>query len=80
LGEDLAARIKQQLRDMLGGEPTLVRVVDPDLIGGVVLRVGDTVFDGSVAMRLARVRGQMINRSVHEIQRRRDRFSHPAGN
>ena len=23
--------------------------VDPDLIGGVVLRVGDTVYDGSVA-------------------------------
>ncbi|MEX0711748.1 MAG: ATP synthase F1 subunit delta [Pirellulales bacterium] len=80
LGEDLAGQIKQQLHDMLGGEPKLVRVVDPDLIGGVVLRVGDTVFDGSVATRLARVRGQMINRSVHEIQRRRDRFSHPARN
>jgi F-type H+-transporting ATPase subunit delta len=65
---------------MLGGEPEIVRMTDPNLIGGIVLRVGDTVYDGSVATRLSKVRGQMINRSIHEIQRRRDRFSHTAGN
>lgn len=75
-----ATRIVQKLRDMLGGEPNLVRNVNADLIGGAVLRVGDTIFDGSVATRLARVRAQMIQRTVHEIQRRRDRFGNPAGN
>lgn len=80
LADDQAARIGQKLRDMLGGEPNLVRVTNADLIGGAVLRVGDTIFDGSVATRLARVRAQMIQRTVHEIQRRRDRFSNPAGN
>ena len=54
--------------------------VDPSLIGGVVLRVGDTVYDGSVARQLDQVREQMINRSVHEIQSRRDRFRHSGGN
>ena len=33
---------------------------------------GDVVFDGSLASNLARLREQLINRSVHEIQRRRD--------
>ncbi|HEV3344867.1 MAG TPA: F0F1 ATP synthase subunit delta, partial [Pirellulales bacterium] len=67
-------------KDMLGGEPVLAAKVNPDLIGGLVFRVGDTVYDGSVATRLARVRSQMIDRSIHEIQRRRDRISPAAGN
>jgi F-type H+-transporting ATPase subunit delta len=75
LDEQLAGRIADQLRQMLGAQPQLEQVVDPRLIGGLVLRVGDTVLDGSVATRLAGVREQMINRSVHEIQRGRDRFS-----
>ncbi|HEX4148739.1 MAG TPA: ATP synthase F1 subunit delta [Pirellulales bacterium] len=75
LDEQLSGRIAEQLRQLLGAQPQLEQVVDPRLIGGLVLRVGDTVLDGSVATRLAGVREQMINRSVHEIQRGRDRFS-----
>jgi F-type H+-transporting ATPase subunit delta len=80
LTAELAAKIQQQLRGMFGGEPVLVPKVKPELIGGVVLRVGDAVYDGSVAARLADMRSRIINRSVHEIQSRRDRFSNPAGN
>jgi F-type H+-transporting ATPase subunit delta len=75
LDEQLTSRIVEQVKLMLGAQPELEQVVDPGMIGGLVLRVGDTVLDGSVATRLARVREQMINRSVHEIQRGRDRFS-----
>jgi F-type H+-transporting ATPase subunit delta len=80
LDDGLAERIQNQLRGMLGGEPVLARTVDPDLIGGLVFRVGDTVYDGSVATRLAQVKSQMIDRSIHEIQRRRDRVSPTTGN
>ena len=59
---------------MLGGEPLVEQVVDPTVIGGAVLRVGDVVYDGSVANQLQILRQQMIDRSVHEIQSRRDRF------
>lgn len=72
--------IGRSLRATLGGEPVLRHVTDPDLIGGAVLRVGDTVYDGSVAAQLKKIREQMIDRSAHEIQSRRDRFRHPAGN
>ncbi len=80
LTDELKAKIQQQLRGMFGGEPVLVPKIKPELIGGVVLRVGDAVYDGSVAARLAEMRGRIINRSVHEIQSRRDSFSNPAGN
>ncbi|MBI2824699.1 MAG: ATP synthase F1 subunit delta [Planctomycetia bacterium] len=80
LSEAQATKIKEQLRGMLGGEPVLVLILQPELIAGVVLRVGDAVYDGSVAAQLADIRGRIINRSVHEIQSRRDRFRYPAGN
>ena len=76
--DTLAERIVAELRDLLGREPILDRRVDPDLIGGAVVRVGDTVYDGSVATGLQNMRKQMIDRSVHEIQSRRDRFRNPA--
>jgi len=80
LSDELAAKITQQLRGMLGGEPVLVPKIKPALIGGIVLRIGDAVYDGSVAAQLADMRSRIINRSVHEIQSRRDRFSNPTGN
>jgi F-type H+-transporting ATPase subunit delta len=80
LGADVAQRIAHGLRGLLDGEPVLDQLVDPDLIGGVVVRVGDTVYDGSVATQLQSVRQQMIDRTAHEIQSRRDRFRYPAGN
>ena len=71
--------IAQSLGASLGHDPILEAVVDPSLIGGAVLRIGDTVYDGSVANQLQSIRQQMIDRSVHEIQSRRDRFRHTAG-
>ncbi len=74
-----AEQISGHMRQLLGKEPLLEKQIDADLLGGVVVRVGDLVYDGSLATQLKRVREQMINRSVHEIQSRRDRFSSPAG-
>ncbi|MBI1808732.1 MAG: F0F1 ATP synthase subunit delta [Gemmatimonadetes bacterium] len=36
--------------------------VNPKILGGVVVRVGDTVMDGSVKRRLEKLRGQMAGR------------------
>jgi F-type H+-transporting ATPase subunit delta len=36
--------------------------VDPAVLGGIVVRVGDTVLDGSVRRRLAILRGRMLGR------------------
>jgi F-type H+-transporting ATPase subunit delta len=80
LGNDLKLQLTDSVRRMLGGSPVLETEVHPELVGGLMMRVGDTVYDGSIANRLEKVRQQMIERSVHEIQSRRDRFSSPEGN
>ncbi len=80
LGDDLKLQLTESVRRMLGGNPVLEAEVRPELVGGMMMRVGDTVYDGSIATRLERIRQQMIERSVHEIQSRRDRFSSPEGN
>ena len=48
----MAGRIVENLRQKLDGEPVLEQVIDPALIGGAVLRVGDVVYDGSIAKQL----------------------------
>ena len=73
LSDGQQAAVAAKMKSVLGGEPILQTEVDPNLIGGLVVQVGDVVFDGSLAANLGRLREQLINRSVHEIQRRRDR-------
>ena len=51
-----AEKIGQSLIAQIGGNPIIQRKVDPSLIGGVVVRVGDTVYDGSVATQLKKLR------------------------
>ena len=80
LSAELASRLRIALRAKLGGEPVLELATDPQLIGGAVLRLGDTVYDGSIANQLQIIRQQMMDRSAHEIQSRRDRFRNSAGN
>lgn len=80
LSDELKKRLAESVRQMFGRTPVLEVQVRPELIGGMMMRVGDTVYDGSIATRLEQFRQQMIDRSVHEIQSRRDSFSSPAGN
>jgi F-type H+-transporting ATPase subunit delta len=67
--------ILQIVRSRLGAEPILTTEVDPDLLGGLKLRIGDHVFDGTVRTQLTNLKNHLISRSSHEIQSRRDRFS-----
>ena len=43
-------------------------VVDPAIIGGLVVRVGDTIYDQSVATGLARIGGRLQDRNIRAIQ------------
>jgi F-type H+-transporting ATPase subunit delta len=53
--------------------------VDAGLLGGMVLQVGDTVFDSSLRSRLKSLRARLVEKAFNEIQSGRDRFSHPEG-
>ncbi len=37
--------------------------VDPSIIGGVVARIGSTVYDGSVATQLARIKSKLVEQA-----------------
>ncbi|MSQ94677.1 MAG: ATP synthase F1 subunit delta [Gemmataceae bacterium] len=75
LSDEFQARIKATMHDAFKLEPVLVVVVDPTLLGGLKIRIGDKVYDGTVRTRIDNLRNQLIERSSHEIQSRRDRFS-----
>ena len=80
LSAELLASIKSSLTTSLGLEPILETRIDPSLIGGLVIRVGDTVYDGSLKTQVKQLRVRLRERCLNEIQRGRDRFSHPEGN
>lgn len=68
------AEILTHLRKSLGKEPVLSVKVDPALLGGVVIRIGDRVYDGSVQSQLERTRAAMIQKTTEQIESRRDAF------
>jgi F-type H+-transporting ATPase subunit delta len=70
----LFATLSEKLQNILGGEPIIRSVIDPEVIGGLIVRVGDTVYDASVSAQLQNVCRQMIERSAQEIQHRRESF------
>lgn len=49
-------RLASALSRATGKDLEVKTVVDPSVIGGIIAKVGDTVFDGSVARRLSSVR------------------------
>ena len=52
LDDEQRQRLERALRDATGKEISLKVIVDPSVVGGLVARVGDLVFDASVRRRL----------------------------
>lgn len=74
LDDTLRGEIQAHLRKMLGTEPVLSVKIDPSLIAGIVVRVGDRVYDGSVHNQLERARAAMIDRATEQIETRPESF------
>jgi F-type H+-transporting ATPase subunit delta len=61
LGADQTRAITARLEELTGGQIALETAVDPSILGGVVVRVGDRLIDGSVRGRLERLRNQLAS-------------------
>jgi len=59
LSDAALARLQGLLKRQLGKEVSLSTAVDPALIGGLVVQIGHTVFDASIAHQLERLRQQL---------------------
>jgi F-type H+-transporting ATPase subunit delta len=80
LPDDQAEAVRREIRAKYNKEPVLETRVDPELIAGMIVQVGDWKLDSSIKSRLQNIREQLIESSSYEIQSRRDRFSSPDGN
>jgi F-type H+-transporting ATPase subunit delta len=64
IDEEQHASIARHLTHTLG-KPVLPQVrVNPNILGGIIVRIGDQVMDGSVRKRLGILRGRMLARTV----------------
>ena len=79
LSESSRSQICNDLKNKLGFEALLQETVDASLIGGMILQVGDTVYDSSLRSRLKQLKDRLVEKAFNEIQSGRDRFSHPEG-
>jgi len=51
--------IGERIGERTGRRISLTRIVDPDIIGGLVLRVGNSILDASIRSRLDQLRKQV---------------------
>jgi len=62
--EALERGIVETLQDRLGKAVLAEFQVDPTMLGGVIVRVGDEILDGSLRSRLVTVRRQMMRAEI----------------
>ena len=61
------ASITERLQGLLGNTVVPHVQVRPEILGGVVVRAGDTIYDGSVRRRLGDLRRQLLNAELPEL-------------
>ena len=60
LSADTVNKLEHRLSEVTGKQVQLGAAVDPALIGGIVTRIGSTVYDGSVKTQLQKMKQQLI--------------------
>ncbi len=63
LQPDEVAALRRRVEEMAGGSVELELEIDQSLLGGVQLRLGDRLYDGSVRGRLERLRSELAARA-----------------
>ena len=62
LSPEKTKALEDSLSKVTGKKIDLSVSVDPELLGGVVARIGSTVYDGSVKTQLERMRQQLVEK------------------
>ncbi len=60
--ESLKKSIQERLSQQLRKEVLASFSVDPEILGGAVVRVGERIHDGSIRRRMTRLRRQLVSR------------------
>jgi F-type H+-transporting ATPase subunit delta len=59
LSKDRVQAIEQRLATVTGKRVSMTTKVDKDILGGVVARVGSTIYDASIATQLKKIRERL---------------------
>jgi F-type H+-transporting ATPase subunit delta len=62
LGVSERRLLERRLKEVVGADIRLTYKESPDLIGGIVARVGSTYYDGSIRTQLAEFRERLTRR------------------
>jgi len=77
--QPIAPSLSDQITNVLGAslkqEVDLKLRTDEEVVGGLMVRVGDTVYDGTVRNQLNRLREETFSQAAQEIQRAIERFA-----
>ena len=74
LTDELRAKLSTAVRERTSKTARLIETTDADILGGLIMRIGDTKIDTSVANHLRRVREALIARASQEIHGGRSYF------
>ncbi len=72
LDEPLRMQVQQALETFTGRKVILEEKVDPNILGGFVVRIGSIYYDGSVVNQIRQIRDHLIGEVPHGIH-------HPSG-
>jgi F-type H+-transporting ATPase subunit delta len=75
LNDQQFAQIKQKLETALKSQVDLTARVDADMIGGLTVRIGDTLYDGSLANQLDRLRTATLEHTYNQLRQSIEQFT-----
>lgn len=70
LGDEQRDVIRGRIQSAIGKEPILHQYTEPDMLGGIKLRIGDQLIDGSISTRLKRMRSDLLTNGPAAMRER----------
>ena len=64
LDSTLKSKLAAKLKDIFKKEIIIKEEIDPSILGGIIIKVGDTVIDGSLAKDLRNIKNNLLNSKV----------------
>lgn len=67
LSRNLKDKLEKKIVNLLGSQVVLQENINPDIIGGLVLKIGDRVIDGSIRHDLESLKSKIVQIPVSEL-------------
>lgn len=57
---DVSEKVVKEVKNYFGGEVEITKKIDKEILGGLRIKLGDTIFDTSVKTQLAKMKESLI--------------------